>query len=345
MIARRFCLCLVAASLLALSVCRSSRDDLPASSRSASPPKVKGTITVLAVGDVNLGRKCGQLILKEGPDFPFRHLREWIESYDLAICNLESNISEQAGQTEKPGNNLIFTAPPDAGRALSEAGWDVVSTANNHSADYGAKALLQTIHHLDRAGLRFNGTAPAADRLYQPTILRVKDYRLAFLSVTDVTNGPVRGTEIEQYLNLAEKDCLLPALMNAEAQADFTILSYHGGVEYASAPTQATRDFAHWAVENGVDLVLGHHPHVIQGTEHYRDGLIIYSLGNFTFVQTGNPWTQLGVAATITISEGRIAGVGLIPVRAHYQPQVVKDTEVRIRVLRRISDLSRELTE
>lgn len=325
-------------------MCRSPREDSPVSSKPASP-SAKGRITLLAVGDVNLGRQCGQYILKEGPEFPFRHLRGWIESYDLAICNLESNISEQRGQTEKPGNNLIFTAPPAAGRALADGGWDLVATANNHSVDYGTDALLQTIKYLDESGVRFNGTAVAADRLYQPTILQVKDYRLAFLAVTDITNGPTRGTEIENHLNLAERDCLLPALMMAESQADFTILSYHGGIEYASAPTQATRDFAHWVVENGVDLFLGHHPHVIQGTEHYRNGLIIYSLGNFTFLQRDNPWTQLGIAAIITINEGRLAGAGLVPIRAQFQAQVIKDPRLKGRVLRRVADLSRGLAE
>ena len=345
MIRRAFYMFVVAGSLLTLSGCGSPPD------QSSKPPgakaqlPVKGRVRLLAVGDVNLGRKCGQYILKEGPDFPFGHLREWIESYDLAICNLESNISEQAGETEKPGNNLIFTAPPDAAPALYDAGWDLVSTANNHSSDYGSDALLQTIRYLEQAGLQFNGTASSADALYRPTIIRVKDYRLAFLAVTDITNGPVRGTKIEEQLNLADRSRVLPALKLAEAESDFTILSYHGGIEYASTPTPETRGFLHWAIDNGVDLVLGHHPHVVQGTEHYKNGLIIYSLGNFTFVQNGNPWTRLGAAATITISNGRLAGVGFVPIRAHFKPQVITDLRVKKSVLQRISDLSGKLSE
>ncbi len=344
-IRRAFHLFVVAGSLLATSGCGSPPEQSSKSPEATTRLPVKGRITLLAVGDVNLGRKCGQYILKEGSDFPFRHLREWIESYDLAICNLESNISEQAGETEKPGNNLIFTAPPDAARALSDAGWDLVSTANNHSSDYGSDALVQTIKYLEQVGLEFNGTASSADGLYRPTIVRVKEYRLAFLAVTDVTNGPVRGTKIEEQLNLADRSRVLPALKLAKAQSDITILSYHGGVEYAAAPTPATREFLHWAIDNGVDLVLGHHPHVLQGTEHYKDGLIIYSLGNFTFVQNGNPWTRLSAAATITINQGRLAGVGFVPIRAHFKPQVITDSRVKRSVLQRISHLSLKLSE
>ncbi len=98
-------------------------------------------------------------------------------------------------------------------------------------------------------------------------------------------------------------------------------------------------------LEELTDLVAEHHPHVVQGTEHYKNGLIIYSLGNFTFVQNGNPWTRLGAAATITISNGRLAGVGFVPIRAHFKPQVITDLRVKKSVLQRISDLSGKLSD
>jgi poly-gamma-glutamate capsule biosynthesis protein CapA/YwtB (metallophosphatase superfamily) len=301
-------------------------------------------IQLLAVGDVNLGRQCGQYLLAEGEHYPFGHLRGWIESFDLAFCNLESNISDQNGETVHPVNRLIFTAPPPAAAALKNSGWDLVSTANNHSADYGLASLKETISHLRDAGILFNGTALEETDLYEPTFVTVKECRIAFLAVTDVTNGPCRGTSLERHLNLADPEKLLPGLERAEQEADFTILSYHGGHEYWDQPTPETRGFLKWAIDQGVDLVIGHHPHVIQGLEWYRERLILYSLGNFTFYQGGTPyWTDYGVAAVISFNRDGIVRASFIPTRAHFQAQIIRERPLADRVLARLTALSQKI--
>ncbi|MFB3905324.1 MAG: CapA family protein [Acidobacteriota bacterium] len=308
--------------------------------------KDEPALTILAVGDINLGRQCGQSLLTEGTHYPFGHLRSWIESFDLAFCNLESNISEQGGETVKPDNRLIFTAPPVAALALRRSGWDLVSTANNHSSDYGLKALRETVMRLEAAGVPFNGTARFASDLYQPTYLRVKGRTVAFLAVTDVSNAPIAGTALERHLNVANRECLLPALQAAEQLADLTILSYHGGDEYSDSPTGGTRAFLHWAVDQGADLILGHHPHVIQGVETYRGALIIYSLGNFTFYQGSTPyWTDYGMAASISIGRKGVLSAEFVPIRAHFQPRVIKEKLLRRKVLARLARLSNALAE
>ena len=298
-------------------------------------------ITLLAVGDVNLGRNCGQSIIEEGPQYPFAHLRDWIESYDLAFCNLESTISDQGGETVKPNNRLIFTAPPGAETALATGGWDFVATANNHCNDYGISALEETIHRLNAAHIACNGTALERAGLYKPTYLYAGGYCIAFFAVTDIMNGPVEGTNLEDHLNWADRDALLPNLQEAHKRADFIILSYHGGVEYTPVPTRETVDFLHWAVDSGVDIVIGHHPHFFQGVEWYNNGLIIYSLGNFTFYQNGwMYWTDYGLAAVITLGDGGIAGLQFIPIRANYQAQVIEDAALKDKILNRLIKLS-----
>jgi hypothetical protein len=331
--------------LVGLVSCSRPEPVKPAGQSKPTPPDGP-TITLLAVGDVNLGRQCGQSLLSEGVRYPFGHLRSWIESFDLAFCNLESNISEQRGETVKPNNRLIFTAPPIAAVALRWGGWDLVSTANNHSSDYGLRALKQTLLYLQSAGVPFNGTARFASELYQPTYVRVKGRTIAFLAVTDTSNAPVAGTALQRHLNLADRECLLPALQDAERLADLTILSYHGGNEYSDWPTAKTRSFLHWAVDNGADLVLGHHPHVIQGVETYRGSLIIYSLGNFTFYQEGHPyWTDYGLAASISIGRKGVMSTKFVPIRAHFQPRLIKDGLLRGKVLAHLASLSDRLAE
>ncbi len=334
---------LLCAILAAVSCSRPETATTGGQKKPASGPEQP--ITLLAVGDINLGRQCGQSLLREGARYPFGHLRSWIESFDLAFCNLESNISEQGGETVKPDNRLIFTAPPLAAIALRWSGWDLVSTANNHSCDYGLRALKETVVHLQSAGIPFNGTAMFASELYQPTYLKIKGRTIAFLAVTDVSNAPVAGTALQHYLNVADRECVLPALVAAERVADFTIVSYHGGNEYSDWPTERTRRFLHWAVDNGADLVLGHHPHVIQGVETYRGALIIYSLGNFTFYQGGQPyWTDFGLAAAISIGRNGVLSTEFVPIRAHFQPRLIRDRQLRGRVLARLASLSNGLT-
>ncbi len=301
----------------------------------------RGDITILAVGDVNMGRTCGQLIIEHGPGFPFEHLAEWIESFDVAFCNLECPISDQGGETFKPSNRLIFTAPPGAEEALVLGGWDIVATANNHCNDYGISALKETIDRLNRAGVAFNGTALDPSDLYKPTYLDVNGYRLAFIAVTDIMNGPYKGTALEDHLNWADRELVLPAIEEAESHADFTFLSYHGGIEYTPRPTPQTVDFLRWAVDNGVDVVLGHHPHFFQTVEWYGDGMIIYSLGNFTFYQGGwMEWSDYGMAAAITLRDDEIAGLEFIPIRANYQAEVIEDDELREQLIERLYGLS-----
>jgi poly-gamma-glutamate capsule biosynthesis protein CapA/YwtB (metallophosphatase superfamily) len=333
---------LILAPTLAACGCAGDQRPAPITPEAESAPLPE--IRLLAVGDVNLARQCGQSLLKEGAHYPFGHLRGWIESYDLAFCNLESNISEQNGETVKPGNRLIFTSPPIAAEALKLSGWDIVATANNHAADYGLRALTETLTHLEAAGLAYCGTAVDAAGLYRPVYLEVKGVKLAFLAVTDVTNYPVATTALKDHLNLADRDRVLPALEEAERQADLTILSYHGGAEYSDEPIKSTREFLRWAVDHGVDLVLGHHPHVPQGIERRGKSLILYSLGNFTFYQESKPlWTDYGLAASITLNRDGVCSVSLIPIRAHFQARLITDETRRRAVLTRVASLSERL--
>jgi poly-gamma-glutamate capsule biosynthesis protein CapA/YwtB (metallophosphatase superfamily) len=133
---------------------------------------------------------------------------------------------------------------------------------------------------------------------------------------------------------------------------DFVLVSYHGGAEYADTPSREVRTFARNALENGVDLFLGHHPHVPYGYEGRGDRLAFHSLGNFVFRQPQRMWTQYGVAVSATLIKdaagSRIAGVRCLPVRAGFQPVFLGPGEEASRVLERVRRLTtpidRELT-
>lgn len=299
-------------------------------------------VRFLAVGDVNLGRVVGQEILKGDTLYPFRFVRDTFASHDIIFANLESQLSDQGGETQHPRSNLTFTGPPAGGFSLQRGGITVVSTANNHALDYGTRAHSETMINLSRARVKFSGTSTADSLLFEPLLFLQKGIRFALFSCTDVMNR--EDSEWKQYVTPADSLRLFPRIRSFRGKTDFIILSYHGGEEYSAKPSEKTKAFARAGIEAGVDLFLGHHPHVPHGVEEIKGKLIVYSLGNFVFHQPFNPWTQRSFALSATISKiaGRttITRIACLPVVAGRQPRFVSDTtETRI-IMARVKSLS-----
>jgi len=259
---------------------------------------------IVAAGDVNLGRECGQAILEDPRYDPFRFMGPIWGDADLRFANLESQLSDQDGETQSPHNRLIFTGPPGGAETLAQAGVAVVSTANNHAWDYGRGALLETLDNLARARVAKAGTGRTLAEAYEPAIVEVRGRRVAVVAVTQIWNaGPIEQHEGRNYVAWARPGRVQAALERARRESDFVILSYHGGVEYVDSPTDATRRFIDGALKTGlVDVVIGHHPHVPQGVAFRRGRPVFYSLGNFVFAgHTWAPWTLVGFAARLEL--------------------------------------------
>lgn len=303
-----------------------------------APARVR-MITFLAVGDINLGRWVGQQILKGDTLYPFMHVRDTLSAYDVVFANLESNISDQKGKTQYPGNNIIFTAPPAAAYSLKRGGITVVATANNHALDFGVSALNQTAVYLDSAGISHAGTG---GELYAPALLTVKGIRLAIFAVTDIMN--MTDGRWKRYVAEADTAALLPALRRIRDSVDIVIVSCHGGDEYADRPTERTRSFARDVLAGGADIFLGHHPHVPYGIDFSGRGFAVHSLGNFVFKQPDRYWTTHSYALAARIvqdsSGTRVEGLRALPLKADFQPEFLSGGEDADRIFRRIRTLS-----
>jgi len=299
----------------------------------------KSTLRILAVGDINLGRELGRKWLLRGQiTYPFEQTKGLISSADIAFANLESPLSDQRGITEG-ATNLIFTGPPEGADSLAYAGFDVVSTANNHAWDFGLRALRETIQNLRRVGIRSIGTGETLEEAYAPAVIKKNGWRIAFFAVTHVLNGSPEDSPAAHHIALADPERLRRLVNEASRRADLIVLSYHGGTEYTTRPTPETERFARAMIEAGVDIFLGHHPHVLQKIEWYRGHPILYSLGNFVFRQS-NPRTRLSFAALLTIApDGRI-GVECLPIIADYQPRFAEG-EKQTKILDHLLRLSR----
>lgn len=271
-----------------------------------APPTEARRIVLAAGGDVNFGRECGQEILKDPSYDPFSGLGEAWNSADLRFVNLESQLSEQGGETQSPRHRLIFTGPPGGADVLSRASVSLVSTANNHAWDYGKSALLETIQNLERARVGFAGTGRDLAETYRPVVLRVGGASVALFAVTQVWNQPPFGSHpARELVAWADIQTLKPAIVAARREHDFVLVSFHGGEEYVHAPTERVKSFIAMLMALGVDAVLGHHPHVPQGIGFYEGRPILYSLGDLVFAgHQDRPWTLQSFFARLTLRKG-----------------------------------------
>ena len=281
------------------------------------------TLRLNAVGDINLGRRLAKERLLEGDTlYPFLALRDSLAAADITFGNLESPIAPDAGAA--PDSAGIFTAPAAAAAALARAGFDVVSTANNHAWDGGPAAVEETMRQLTRAGVRFVGSGYGRDMAEQPVILERRGWRVAFFAITRAWNPAPYAFHSHaglQYIAWGDTGRICPAIreLKANGRADLVVVSVHGGTEYIDTPPKHMQDLERGLVDAGADLVLAHHPHVLQPVVWYRNRPIVQSLGNFVFLQD-DPWTRLSAILRVVVTPDRRLRLSAIPVRVGHQP-------------------------
>ncbi len=300
------------------------------------------SVQFLAFGDVNLGRTVGQKILKINVHYPFDKYSIRQDSADIVFANLESQISDQNGETGHPKFNLIFTAPPEAVQTLLQSGIDIVSTANNHAFDYGIDALKETIDRLQQANIRFVGTSKDNTDPFKPLIIKKNSIKFAIFSVTSFVNITVNGWR--RYIATPDTVRLMQEILAIKDSVDVVVMSYHGGVEYTDVPAQKVKIFANWCVDNGVDIFLGHHPHVSYGIMKKGKSFIVHSLGNFVFFQPQHYWTQRSYGIKFFIEKKdtvtTIAVSRLYPVDVSMQTKPLTDSTERNKLIQRTQQLS-----
>jgi poly-gamma-glutamate capsule biosynthesis protein CapA/YwtB (metallophosphatase superfamily) len=281
-----------------------------------------------AVGDIMLDRALGRAIESGKTFYPFEKVANLLTQADLAIGNLESSLGE-GGEAEN--KNYTFRAPVGAVDALRQAGFDVLSLANNHAMDYGEETMLSAITLLDENGIAAVGAGMNQAMAYSPVILDMQGLRLAFLAYVDV---PVEGTgfdtrqwvadETDPGVAWAEPEQIRKDVSSARSFVDIVIVLLHSGYEYIPEPNEIQVAAAHAAIEAGAALVLGHHTHTLQPLEFYRGGVIAYGLGNFAFEQAGLPET---VILNIWIDRSGVRELEVIPVLIRYDGQPVPAPE------------------
>jgi len=242
----------------------------------------KAPLLVAAGGDVIGDRQVGRFIDANGGKAVLTGVGPLLRDADLAFVNLESTASDQ-GQ-RKADKDVTFQGRPALLEGLVAAGIDVVSLANNHALDFGPAALADTRKRLEVAGIAHAGAGPDLQASRTPARLETTGGSVELLAYTSIVpEGFFPGQSSAGVNPLREPEVLLAEIRAAAKRSDWVIVSLHWGVEYEEAPLQEQVVLAHQAVDAGADLILGHHPHVLQGVELYKGRLIVYSLGDFVF--------------------------------------------------------------
>jgi len=213
---------------------------------------------------------------------PFRHVRRLIQEADLAVGNLEAPL--HVSSTPRNKRNLLHS-PPAAAQALANVGFNVLNLANNHITDHGREGITRTWQLLEEAGITCFGAGVDLDQASRPACVKIGGLKFAFLGY-----APYQGDFGPEMADSDREGCVSPSF--DRLKRDITVLrddttiiciSIHWGLQFRSFPTPAQIDLAHTIIDLGAHIVHGHHPHVLQGIEHYGHGVILYSLGNFVF--------------------------------------------------------------
>lgn len=293
-------------------------------------PERDNTTTLLAVGDMMFDRNVRGWMQKEGEEYPFARIRgaedRFFRGVDVVMGNLEGAIASR----QPPEKEIDFAFDTSTAALIKKMGFDVVSLANNHNLDQGRDGVDSTHRALTEVGVGFFGDQVHDDTTAWETEVRGK--KIAFLGY-NTTDNPLNEAEAEAAVRLAK------------TKNDTVVVMMHWGTEYTPRPPQSVINHGRKMIDWGADVVIGAHPHVMQGMEVYNGKPIFWSLGNFIFDQYWSTETERGLAVGLALSKNETT-IYLYPiVSQHSQPRLAIGDEDRalLNAFAERSDLSEDL--
>lgn len=306
----------------------------PTPSPSPQPTATPQPITQLIFGgDIMLGRTVDSRIEQFGGNWPLEKLASILSASDITVANLESPFRSDAPRTQI--NSLVLRGNPKGILSLIEAGIDVVSLANNHITDMGSSGLAETKQLLSDNQIAFTGAGTDKLEAAQPAIITRNGLRFGFLSYTYGVNVDSTGV----FYNQTNIEQLRQDIANLKPKADIITLLAHFGSEYHVKENNEQEAFAHAAIDAGATLVVGAHPHIAQPIERYKDGLILYSLGNLVFDQLPGEGRDISALASLRFEGTTLKNIELLPYKIYNygQPALVTDAKTRQEILSRFN--------
>ena len=311
-----------------------------------TPEVQETTITISAAGDCTLGTDegfnykrsfKGKYDAVQDPAYFFQNVQPVFAQDDLTIVNMEGTLTEE---TTREPKQFAFKGDAEYAKILTAGAVETANLANNHSFDYGKKSYEDTITALEAEGISSFG--------YE---------RTAVMDIKGVKVGLAGVYELAEHID-CKQDLLDNIASLKEQGAQIIIVSFHWGQEKENVPNDVQVELAHTAIDNGADLVLGHHPHVLQGIEEYKGKNIVYSLGNFCFGGNSAPsdMDTMIFQQTFIVKDGKLQEdnvTNILPCKIssayekgynNYQP-ILAEGEQKEKIFERLSEYSQKAQE
>ena len=264
------------------------------------------TTTLIFTGDIIPARTVNSVMTRRNDfTYPFSSTSAFLYNADFTISGMESPLIKNCPVTDK---GMVFCGDQRFVKGLKLAGIDLVNLANNHILNYGTNGLKETQKLLSKNNIEVVGVN---NTVYKS----INGIKFAFVAYNDILPRDNR-------VSIVEKDKIKKDLQQAKLNSDFVVAMFHWGKEYSYKPLSdppvalhEPKEIAHLAVESGADLVVGNHPHTVQGYEIYKDTPIFYALGNFIFDQMWSQQTRLGYVLKIELEDKKIDSYSFHPTR------------------------------
>lgn len=262
-------------------------------------------VSLSFVGDMLPGEYIANIMAQNGYDFPYQKALLYLSEPDIMAGNLELPVT--TGGTPIENTPYVYKASPDVLPAMRDAGFDVMSLANNHALDQGLEGMRDTMKHLQEAGIGYMGVGENDTEAFAPLMMDAKGVKVAYIGVS----GFIPFAELKADRNVPgiaetyDTTRTVAAIQKAEEEADIVVVMVHWGEDAMDTPEELQRDYARQYIDAGADLVIGSHPHVLQGFETYKGKWIAYSLGNFVYASyPSGVYAETGVLDAICSKDG-----------------------------------------
>ncbi|MGE5701957.1 MAG: CapA family protein [Clostridia bacterium] len=314
----------------------------PAPDKATAGAENDPSVTLSFAGDTIMTGHVETLLKQKGFDYPFLYTSTLFKQDDVTIVNLETPVTTKG--TPAANKEYVYKSPPEAIPAMKAAGIDLVNLANNHSMDQGVDGLLDTFAALDKNAIEYFGAGADAARAYAPVLLERNGIKMAFFGFSRVV------PEVSWYAGKNKPGIAVSydparaveAIRSVRDDVDLVIVIAHWGKEKVDMPVDHQHELSRAYIDAGADLVIGGHPHVLQGFEQYESKWIAYSLGNFIFTRAAEPKTWETMVLQATCTKQCACTLKMLPYHAELGQAVPMDKENGAKLRQRIESISKK---
>ncbi|MFP4979124.1 CapA family protein [Paenibacillus sp. CN-4] len=314
--------------------------EAPAPSAGLPAGGAGATVTMNFAGDTMFAGKVGTLLAEKGYAYPYARLGGLFQQDDLTVLNLETSVTTRGSRAAD--KQFVFKSPPEALKPMKAAGVDAVNLANNHTLDQGVVGLTDTLEHLQNAGIPYVGAGLNSTEAYSAQYFDRGGIKIALLGFTRVM--PVMewkaGMDTPGLASVYDSAEGLRAIAEARQKADLVVVVVHWGKERKGQYDEIQQSLGRSFIDAGADLVIGGHPHVLQGIEPYKGKWIAYSNGNFIFTRSATAATWETAVFQAQCNANGQCGLKVLPYHAELGQPVPMNAEDGAKLLKKVEGLS-----